>query len=77
LTYAYRDRRVRKRDFRALWIVRINAAAREHGMSYSLLMCGLKRAGIQIDRKVLADMAVNEAETFSDLVSLAKSKLAA
>ncbi len=77
LTYAYRDRRVRKREFRGLWIVRINAAAREHGLSYSTLMCGLKRAGVQIDRKVLADIAVNEMDAFGELVNLAKSKLAA
>jgi large subunit ribosomal protein L20 len=77
LTYAYRDRKVRKRDFRRLWIVRINAAARAEGLSYSDLICGLKRAGVEIDRKTLADMAVNERESFSALVGLAKSKLAA
>ena len=77
LTYAYRDRKVRKREFRRLWIVRINAAARAEGMSYSSLMCGLKRAGVELDRKVLADMAVNERESFNELVTLAKSKLAA
>src|SRR3990172_13143534 len=60
LTYAYRDRKVRKRDFRRLWIVRINAAARAEGLSYASLMCGLKRAGVDIHPKVLAEMAVNE-----------------
>ena len=77
LTYAYRDRKVRKRDFRRLWIVRINAAARAEGLSYADLMCGLKRAGVEIDRKVLAEMAVNERESFNAIVGLAKSKLAA
>jgi len=77
LTYAYRDRKVRKRDFRRLWIVRINAAARAAGLSYSDLICGLKRAGVDIDRKILAEMAVNEREAFDTLVGLAKSKLAA
>jgi large subunit ribosomal protein L20 len=77
LTYAYRDRKVRKRDFRRLWIVRINAAARAEGLSYSDLICGLKRAGVEIDRKTLADMAVNERESFNALIGLAKSKLAA
>ena len=62
--YAYRDRRARKRDFRSLWIVRINAAARREGMSYSTFMHGLKLAGIELDRKVLADIAVRDAETF-------------
>ena len=77
LTYAFRDRKARKRDFRKLWIVRINAAARAEGLSYSDLMCGLKRAGVEIDRKVLAEMAVNERDSFNALVGLAKSKLAA
>ncbi len=77
LTYAYRDRKARKRDFRRLWIVRINAAARAEGLSYAGLICGLKRAGMEIDRKVLADMAVNEREAFRQLVGVAKSKLAA
>ena len=77
LTYAYRDRKVRKRDFRRLWIVRINAAARAEGLSYSTLMFGLKQAGVEIDRKVLAEMAVNETEAFNELIDLAKSKLAA
>ncbi len=77
LTYAYRDRKVRKRDFRKLWIVRINAAARLQGLTYSTLMHGLKQAGIEIDRKVLAEMAVNEEAAFVQLVDVAKSKLAA
>lgn len=77
LTYAYRDRKVRKRDFRRLWIVRINAAARAEGISYSNFMHGLKVAGVDVDRKLLADMAVNEREAFNELVTLAKSKLAA
>src|SRR5205814_7150036 len=74
--YAYRDRRVRKREFRALWIVRINAGARECGLSYSRFMNGLKRAAIEIDRKVLADIAVRDKQTFSALADKAKSALA-
>jgi large subunit ribosomal protein L20 len=77
LAYAFRDRKARKRDFRRLWIIRINAAARAEGLSYASLICGLKRAGVDIDRKVLAEMAVNEREAFAALVGLAKSKLAA
>ena len=77
LTYAYRDRKVRKREFRRLWIIRINAAARAEGLSYSTLMCGLKRAGVDIDRKMLADMAVNERDAFNELVALAKAETAA
>lgn len=68
--YAYRDRRVRKRDFRRLWIVRINAAARQSGLSYSKLMNGLKEAGINLDRKILADMAVRDPAAFSQLASM-------
>ncbi|MGI6669141.1 MAG: 50S ribosomal protein L20 [Acetivibrionales bacterium] len=68
LSYAYRDRRARKRDFRRLWITRINAAARMNGMSYSKFMNGLKKAGIGLNRKMLADMAVNDAEAFAQLV---------
>jgi large subunit ribosomal protein L20 len=71
LTYAYRDRKVRKRDFRGLWIVRINAAARTHGVTYSRLMAGLKKAGIDLDRKVLADLAVRDPAAFGDLARLA------
>ena len=71
--YATRDRRVRKRDFRALWIVRINAAARLAGMSYSKLIAALKRADVALDRKVLADLAVADPETFTRIVQLAKA----
>ncbi len=73
--YAYRDRRQRKRDFRGLWIVRINAAARECGLSYSRLLNGLKRASIEIDRKVLADIAVHDKEVFAALADKAKQGL--
>ena len=73
--YAYRDRRQRKRHFRALWIVRINAAARECGLSYNRLINGLKRAGIELDRKVLADLAVFEKAAFAELAEKAKSQL--
>ncbi len=75
--YAYRDRRQRKRQFRALWIVRINAAAREVGMSYSRFMDGLKKASIELDRKILADIAVHDKEAFSTLADKAKAALAA
>ena len=75
--YAYRDRRQRKRQFRALWIMRINAAARENGITYSRLMDGLNKASINIDRKVLADLAVNESAVFTQLVNEAKTALAA
>lgn len=75
LMYAYRDRRQRKRDFRKLWISRINAAARMNGLSYSRLMHGLKQADIQINRKMLADLAVNDKKAFSNLVDKAKEKL--
>jgi large subunit ribosomal protein L20 len=71
LTYAYRDRKVRKRDFRGLWIVRINAASRTHGVTYSRLMAGLKKAGVDLDRKVLADLAVRDPAAFGDLARLA------
>ena len=74
--YAYRDRRQKKRQFRALWIVRINAAARMNGLSYSKFMYGLKLAEVDINRKMLAEMAVNDAEGFKSLAELAKSKLA-
>lgn len=74
--YAYRDRRQRKRQFRALWIARINAAAREHGLSYSRFISGLKKASIEIDRKVLADIAVYEKEAFAQLAEQAKASLA-
>ena len=75
--YAYRDRRTRKRHFRALWIVRINAAARECGLSYSRFMNGLKRANIQLDRKVLADMAVRDKTAFAAVAERAKVGLSA
>ncbi|WP_456267350.1 50S ribosomal protein L20 [Kushneria sp. AK178] len=71
--YAYRDRRQRKRQFRALWIARINAAARTHGMSYSRFISGLKKAGIEIDRKILADLAVHEKQAFGAIVEQAKA----
>ncbi|WP_315360464.1 50S ribosomal protein L20 [Neisseria bacilliformis] len=75
--YAYRDRRQRKRQFRQLWIARINAGARENGLSYSKFMNGLKRAAIEIDRKVLADLAVFDKAVFAQLVEKAKAALAA
>ena len=75
--YAYRDRRNKKRDFRRLWITRINAAARQNGMSYGQFMHGLKLAGIEVDRKVLADIAVRDAETFSRFVERAREAAAA
>ena len=70
--YAYRDRRVRKREFRALWIQRINAAARIHGMSYSTLIGGLTKVGIEVDRKMLADLAVHQPQAFAALVDRSK-----
>jgi large subunit ribosomal protein L20 len=73
LWYAYRDRRTRKRNFRRLWITRINAAARENGMTYGQFMHGLKEAGIELDRKVLADMAVHDSAAFASLVDTARS----
>jgi large subunit ribosomal protein L20 len=72
-TYSYRDRRNKKRDFRRLWIQRINAATRLHGMSYSLFINGLKLAGVEVDRKMLADLAVREPVAFEALVNMAKS----
>lgn len=77
LTYAYRDRRVRKREFRSLWIVRINAAARAGGLSYSQFISGMKKAGIEMDRKVLADLAIRDADAFGQIVDKAKAALAA
>ena len=73
LSYAYRDRRTRKRNFRALWITRINAAAREHGLAYRDFIYGLKKAGVELDRKILADLAVNEPDAFARLVEVAKA----
>ncbi|MDQ3949932.1 MAG: 50S ribosomal protein L20 [Gemmatimonadota bacterium] len=75
--YAYRDRKNRKRDFRRLWITRINAAARLNDMSYSVLMNGLRKAGIEVDRKVLADLAVRDPQAFSALAEQARSALSA
>ncbi|MGI4886022.1 MAG: 50S ribosomal protein L20 [Janthinobacterium lividum] len=72
LLYAYRDRKVKKREFRALWIQRINAGARQHGLSYSQLMGGLKKAGIELNRKVLADMALNHPAAFQGIVEKIK-----
>ncbi len=73
LTYSYRDRRRRKRDFRRLWVTRINAAARQYGVPYGRFMAGLKEAGVELDRKVLADLAVKDAEAFARLVEVAKA----
>ncbi|MGP3608959.1 MULTISPECIES: 50S ribosomal protein L20 [Anoxybacillaceae] len=75
LMYAYRDRRQRKRDFRKLWITRINAAARMNGLSYSRLMHGLKLAGVEVNRKMLAELAVNDAAAFAQLADIAKANL--
>jgi large subunit ribosomal protein L20 len=77
LSYAFADRRKRKRDFRSLWISRINAAARREGLNYSRLMAGLKKGGITLDRKSLAELAVHDAAAFNRLLSLAKDSLAA
>jgi large subunit ribosomal protein L20 len=74
LAYSYRDRRNRKRDFRNLWVIRINAAARLAGMSYSRLMGGLRKAGVTVDRKILADLAVRDAAAFNALAELAKAQ---
>ena len=74
--YAYRDRRAKKRDFRALWIVRINAAVRELDMSYSVFIAGLKKAAIEIDRKVLADLAVHDRAAFNKIAEQVKASLA-
>ncbi|MBN1867712.1 50S ribosomal protein L20 [Candidatus Sumerlaeota bacterium] len=76
LDYAYRDRRVRRREFRALWIARINAATRAHGLSYSAFIAGLKKANIEVDRKILADLAVNDAAAFGRFIEAAKEALA-
>ncbi len=76
LQYAYRDRRTRKRDFRALWIQRINAAAREHDMTYSQFMHGMKLAGTDMDRKILADIAVREPASFASLCETARQAVA-
>jgi len=76
LRYAYRDRRNRKRDFRALWIQRINAGARQHGLTYSQFMHGIKLAGIDLDRKVLSDIAIREPEAFQAIAATAQTALA-
>jgi len=73
--YAYRDRRARKGDFRRLWIIRINAAARENGLSYNKLISGLKQAGVEVDRKMLAELAVNDSAAFAELAAVAKKSL--
>jgi len=75
-SYAYRDRKQRKREFRGLWIARINAAAREHDLSYSRLIHGLKEAGVEVDRKILAQLAVEDPKAFGELAALAKSPAA-
>src|SRR5215208_766185 len=75
--YAYRDRKNKKRDFRKLWIIRINAAAHQHDMSYSVFMNGLKRAGVEIDRKVLADLAVNDPQAFAAIAEQARTAMTA
>lgn len=75
LQYAYRDRRVCKRDFRALWIQRINAAVRSHGLTYSKFIYGVQKAGIEVDRKVLADLAMNNPNAFNDIVTQAKAHI--
>lgn len=75
--YAYRDRRQKKREFRNLWVVRINAAARVHGVSYSVFINGLKKASIDIDRKILAELAVNDPNAFASLIEQSKAALAA
>ncbi len=73
LAYAYRDRRVKRRDFRRLWIIRINAACRQYDLSYSLFINGLKKAGVTLNRKILADLAVRDVDAFSRLVKIAKT----
>ncbi len=75
LKYAYRDRRVRKRDFRQLWIIRIGAGAREHGLSYSKFVAGLKKAGITLDRKILSDLAIHDTAAFAQLAETAKKAI--
>src|SRR5207248_2143507 len=75
LTYAYRDRKVRKREFRRLWIIRINAGARAHGLSYNQFVSGLRLAGVELDRKVLADLAISDPEQFGKLAEQAKASL--
>jgi large subunit ribosomal protein L20 len=74
MRYAYRDRRKKKSDFRSLWITRINAAARQNGISYSRLIAGLAKAGVEVDRKILADLAVHDADAFAKIAELAKAQ---
>jgi len=76
LNYAYRDRRAKKREFRKLWIARINAAVRADNLSYSQFICGLKKANIDIDRKILSELAIHNPENFSELVTIAKEQIA-
>jgi large subunit ribosomal protein L20 len=77
LTYAYRDRKAKKREFRSLWIVRINAAARQNGLTYRDLIAGLRRANVTVDRKILAELAVQDPQAFREMATIARSKLAA
>ena len=77
LTYAYRDRKQRKRDLRSLWIVRINAAARANGLSYSQLVAGLRAAGVEVDRKILAALALDDPQTFAEIAGVARARAAA
>ena len=77
LVYAYRDRKAHKREIRSLWIIRINAAAREHGISYSQLIKGLKAAAVEVDRKILSALALDDPKAFAEVVGLARAKLAA
>ncbi len=76
MQYAYRDRKARKRNFRSLWVQRINAAAREHGLTYARLVDGLTKAGVEVDRKVLSDLAINQPQAFAAVVEQAKASLA-
>jgi len=77
LTYAYRDRKVKKRTFRNLWVIRVNAAARKHGISYSRLIAGLKEAAVEVDRKMLAALALDDPAAFAELAALAKNRVTA
>jgi large subunit ribosomal protein L20 len=77
LVYAYRDRKTRKRSMRRLWIIRVNAAARQHGLSYNQFVAGCRKAGIELDRKILADLAVSDPAAFGEIAEQAKSALAA
>lgn len=77
LTYAYRDRKVRKRDLRSLWIVRINAGARANGLSYSQLVAGLRAAGVEVDRKILAALALDDPQAFAEIAGVARARTAA